>query len=140
MAARTRSLLSRTAVSGRPTSVTFSNPLDAEAFDESLVTISPELSNGKLFVVDKTLRIEGQARGRTTYHITLRAGIQDQYGQTLGEDQTVTIEDVYEPYLLQLGFLARTPRGRIATLAAYRHLGVAPPQAAGGPPDIGALP
>lgn len=39
-----------------------------------------------------------------------------------GEDAT-TIEDVYEPYLLQLGFLLRTPRGRIATPAAYEHLG-----------------
>ncbi len=35
-----------------------------------------------------------------------------------------TVEDVYEPYLLQLGFLARTPRGRIATRLAYEHLGV----------------
>jgi len=39
-----------------------------------------------------------------------------------GEDQ-VTIEDIVEPYLLQLGFLAKTPRGRIATVAAYEHLG-----------------
>lgn len=36
-------------------------------------------------------------------------------------------EDVIEPYLIQQGYLQRTPRGRIATLAAYRHLGVAPP-------------
>ena len=36
------------------------------------------------------------------------------------------IEDIIEPYLIQQGFLQRTPRGRIATLAAYRHLGVAP--------------
>lgn len=35
-----------------------------------------------------------------------------------------TIEDVYEPYLMQLGFLQRTPRGRVATEAAYRHLGI----------------
>ena len=35
-----------------------------------------------------------------------------------------TIEEIYEPYLLQLGFLARTPRGRIATKSAYEHLGV----------------
>jgi holliday junction DNA helicase RuvB len=41
----------------------------------------------------------------------------------VGED-TGTIEDVYEPYLLQIGFLQRTPRGRIATEAAYRHLGL----------------
>lgn len=38
-------------------------------------------------------------------------------------EEPVTIEDVYEPYLMQLGFLARTPRGRCATPAAYEHLG-----------------
>jgi Holliday junction DNA helicase RuvB len=40
-------------------------------------------------------------------------------------EETETVEDVYEPYLLQLGFLQRTPRGRVATPRAYRHLGVA---------------
>ena len=35
-----------------------------------------------------------------------------------------TIEDVYEPYLMQLGFLGRTPRGRVATKLAYEHLGI----------------
>lgn len=43
-----------------------------------------------------------------------------------GED-SVTIEDVYEPYLLQLGYIARTPRGRIAMRGAYEHLGKMPP-------------
>jgi len=42
-----------------------------------------------------------------------------------------TIEDVYEPYLLQQGFLMRTPRGRVATEAAYRHLGLEPVGASG---------
>ena len=46
----------------------------------------------------------------------------DTLAATIGEDAT-TIEDVYEPYLLQLGFIARTPRGRIATELAYKHLG-----------------
>ena len=39
-----------------------------------------------------------------------------------------TVEDVYEPYLLQEGLIARTPRGRIATARAYRHLGLEPPR------------
>ncbi|GAC1318808.1 MAG: Holliday junction branch migration DNA helicase RuvB [Thermoleophilaceae bacterium] len=39
-----------------------------------------------------------------------------------------TIEDVYEPYLLQRGFLKRTPRGRMATAAAFEHLGLRPPE------------
>ena len=42
---------------------------------------------------------------------------------TVGEDAT-TIEDVYEPYLLQIGFLSRTPRGRCITASACRHLGI----------------
>ena len=44
-----------------------------------------------------------------------------------------TIEDVYEPYLLQEGLLKRTPRGRVATPRAYRHLGLAPPAEIGHP-------
>ncbi|KJH69824.1 Holliday junction branch migration DNA helicase RuvB [Aliterella atlantica] len=43
-----------------------------------------------------------------------------------GED-TQTIEEVYEPYLMQIGYLNRTPRGRVATAAAYKHLGFTPP-------------
>lgn len=41
---------------------------------------------------------------------------------TLGEEVT-TIEDVYEPYLIQIGFITRTPRGRMAMPEAYKHLG-----------------
>ncbi len=54
----------------------------------------------------------------------------DNVAAAIGEERD-TIEDVIEPYLIQQGFLQRTPRGRIATLAAFRHLGVTPPQAAG---------
>jgi len=52
----------------------------------------------------------------------------DNIAASIGEESG-TIEDVIEPYLIQQGFLQRTPRGRVATLAAYRHLGVAAPQA-----------
>ena len=41
-------------------------------------------------------------------------------------EESVTIEDVYEPYLMQIGFLSRTPRGRCATALAYEHLGMKP--------------
>jgi len=41
-----------------------------------------------------------------------------------------TIEDVYEPYLMQLGFIRRTPRGRVATESAFAHIGVTPPEGA----------
>ncbi len=45
-------------------------------------------------------------------------------------EEAVTLEDVYEPYLLQLGFINRTPRGRCATAGAYKHLGIAVPDGA----------
>ncbi|MBE7052812.1 MAG: Holliday junction branch migration DNA helicase RuvB [Ruminococcaceae bacterium] len=47
----------------------------------------------------------------------------DTLAATIGEDAN-TIEDVYEPYLLQLGFINRTPRGRVVTKAAYEHFGI----------------
>ena len=50
----------------------------------------------------------------------------DTLAATTGED-AITIEDVYEPYLLQLGFIMRTPRGRVCTPRAYSHLGYAAP-------------
>jgi Holliday junction DNA helicase RuvB len=51
----------------------------------------------------------------------------DNVAAAIGEEPG-TIEDVIEPYLIQQGYLQRTPRGRIATLAAYRHLGITPPK------------
>lgn len=50
----------------------------------------------------------------------------DTLAAAIGEE-AVTIEDVIEPYLMQIGFLNRTPRGRCVTPAAYRHLGLTPP-------------
>ncbi len=47
----------------------------------------------------------------------------DTLAASIGEDSG-TIEDVYEPYLLQIGFINRTPRGRVATRSAYRHFGI----------------
>ncbi len=48
---------------------------------------------------------------------------------TVGEE-AITLEDVYEPYLMQIGFLSRTPRGRCVTAPAYHHLGLRPPEPA----------
>lgn len=51
----------------------------------------------------------------------------DTLAASIGEER-VTIEDVYEPYLLQIGFIQRTPRGRVATHSAYEHFGYEYPQ------------
>ena len=50
----------------------------------------------------------------------------DTLAATINED-TVTLEDMYEPYLMQQGFLTRTPRGRCVTQKAYEHLGISVP-------------
>ncbi len=50
----------------------------------------------------------------------------------MGEDRG-TLEDLYEPYLIQEGFLQRTPRGRVAAPKAYAHLGLEPPRGANRP-------
>jgi Holliday junction DNA helicase RuvB len=57
------------------------------------------------------------------------AGIQA-LAAAVGEDRG-TLEDLFEPFLLQMGFLQRTPRGRVATRRAYEHLGYPPPGGAG---------
>jgi Holliday junction DNA helicase RuvB len=69
-------------------------------------------------------------------HKMIRAIIQNFQGGPVGLDtiaatigeESQTIEDVYEPYLLQIGFLQRTPRGRAVTPFAYKHLGLQPPE------------
>ena len=70
-------------------------------------------------------------------HAILRAIIERFSGGPVGlstlaaavGEEPDTVEDVVEPYLLQLGFLQRTPRGRVATARAYAHLGVDRPRA-----------
>jgi holliday junction DNA helicase RuvB len=52
-------------------------------------------------------------------------------------EQTETVEDVYEPFLIQQGLIARTPRGRVAMPAAFEHLGLKPPKRAGHPDLFG---
>lgn len=77
------------------------------------------------------LKVDKLGLDETDYHL-LRAIIEkfnggpvgiDALASSIGEEAT-TIEDVYEPYLLQNGFLKRTNRGRMATEKAYQHLGI----------------
>jgi Holliday junction DNA helicase RuvB len=88
-------------------------------------------------IVSKTLDMLGiDPRGLDDMDRTILKTIIDKFeggpvglstlGASIGEE-TETLEEVYEPYLIQLGFLKRTPRGRQATANAYRHLGLIPP-------------
>ena len=73
-------------------------------------------------------------------HRMLRSIIENYRGGPVGletlaatiNEEAVTLEDVYEPYLMQMGFLTRTPRGRCVTRRAYEHLGLTPPDGAAG--------
>ena len=73
-------------------------------------------------------------------HRMLRSIIENYRGGPVGletlaatiNEEAVTLEDVYEPYLMQLGFLTRTPRGRCVTPKAYQHLGLSVPGESGG--------
>jgi Holliday junction DNA helicase RuvB len=51
-------------------------------------------------------------------------------------EEVETVEEVAEPFLVRAGLLARTPRGRVATPAAWQHLGMAPPQSGFGGPTL----
>jgi holliday junction DNA helicase RuvB len=59
----------------------------------------------------------------------------DNLAAAVGEERD-TLEDVVEPYLIQQGMLQRTPRGRVASVAAYRHFGRVEPRAAGAVGDL----
>ena len=61
----------------------------------------------------------------------------DSLAAAVGEERD-TIEDVIEPFLIQQGFLQRTPRGRVATLMAYRHCGMPVPSGALAPGTLSA--
>ncbi len=82
------------------------------------------------YALDK-LKVDKEGLDETDYNL-LKAIIErfnggpvgiEAISSSIGEEQT-TIEDVYEPYLLQNGFLKRTPRGRMVTEKAYEHLGI----------------
>ena len=76
-------------------------------------------------------------------HMVLRSIIDKFDGGPVGvetlaaatSEEADTIMDVYEPYLLQIGFLDRTRRGRVATRRAYEHMGTPYPAAEAGPPQ-----
>ncbi len=74
-----------------PWYVNFSNAINMDAFDASMVVFDPELPGAKLDVYGSTLSIQGRSQGRTTYDITLKAGLPDIYDQTLAEDVTVSV-------------------------------------------------
>ncbi|NLB90736.1 MAG: Holliday junction branch migration DNA helicase RuvB, partial [Clostridiales bacterium] len=87
--------------------------------------ITYQVAKGGMDMLDvDELGLDRVDRGMLTTMIDIFGGGPvglDTLAATTGED-AITIEDVYEPYLLQLGFLMRTPRGRVCTSLAYEHM------------------
>ena len=77
---------------GTPFYLEFSNALDPEAFDASLVTIDPEIPGARIGVSGHEISIQGLTKGRTTYDITVDAALTDVFGQTLDDDVTASID------------------------------------------------
>jgi len=70
--------------------ITFSNRLNSAAIQQSSVRIEPQISGLKINLYSNPLHIEGSKKARTTYKVTLDKSITDEFGQTLGTDQTIT--------------------------------------------------
>lgn len=72
-----------------PFDIYFNNPIDLETFSEEMIRIEPELPGAVVRPSYNTLTIQGMTQGRTTYSVTIDGNLQDSFGQTLGQDETV---------------------------------------------------
>jgi uncharacterized protein YfaS (alpha-2-macroglobulin family) len=77
---------------GTPWVIEFNNSLDLKAFDKAQIRVTPELPGMKVNNYGNWTNIEGASKGRTVYTVTLDASIRDVYGQTLGENKTLTFK------------------------------------------------
>src|SRR5262249_50558218 len=75
---------------GTPWTIEFNNQLDAQVFDKAQIRVMPELPGLRVNAYGNGINIEGASKGRTIYTVTLDAAIRDVYGQTLGENKTLT--------------------------------------------------
>jgi len=75
-----------------PWTIRFTNPLDEEAFDPASISIAPELPDLEITAIGSTVTVRGESAGRTTYKITVRAGVRDIFGQVLEKDATLTLK------------------------------------------------
>ena len=75
-----------------PFTIRFNNPIDQDAFSQSLVTAEPEIPGMDVDLFGANMIVQGATQGRTTYEVTLSGEIRDIFGQTLGEDVTLSFE------------------------------------------------
>jgi uncharacterized protein YfaS (alpha-2-macroglobulin family) len=70
-----------------PLFIRFNNPIDLDSYQDSMVSIEPELPNASVNIYGNTINIQGNTQGRTIYRVTVDGSIKDQFGQTLGKDE-----------------------------------------------------
>ena len=75
-----------------PFHIRFDNPLDERSFSADMVNVAPDLPGLRTTINGNVLTIHGRSRGRTTYKVTLNRDIRDRFGQTLGQDKTVSFK------------------------------------------------
>ena len=73
-----------------PFYIQFNNPIDTAVYDESMIQISPELPGAKVNIYGYEMEIQGLSAGRTEYTVRVNGELQDIFGQTLGDDETLT--------------------------------------------------
>ncbi len=71
-------------------SIRFNNPLDADKFDESMITVSPEIPGLRVLQNHSYVTLQGATKARTTYKVTISSKVPDAFGQTLGKDAVHT--------------------------------------------------
>ncbi len=86
---------------GAPFTIQFSNALDPELFSADLISIEPEIAGLQVNVFGSTIELFGATVGRTTYEVTLDGALQDVFGQSLGDDETVEFDVGSAPPSLQ---------------------------------------
>jgi uncharacterized protein YfaS (alpha-2-macroglobulin family) len=93
-----------------PFFIRFNNPINVDSYDDSMLTISPELPGATVNIFGNTINIHGASEGQTTYRITVSGDIQDMFGQKLGRDETLSFRvGSAEPVLIG-------PEGLLVTL------------------------
>ena len=75
-----------------PFSIRFNNPIDPNVYQENMLVVEPEIPGVVVNIYGNTVEIQGATQGQTTYKVTVDGDIQDIYGQTLGEDATLTFK------------------------------------------------
>ncbi len=102
---------------GSPLMVRFNNPLDEKNFDAESIRVSPELARMRSQVQHNNLNVMGNTLGRTTYTMTVPAGLKDRFGQTFGEDKDLTfrIGKAYPRLFGGQGLTVADPQAKSAT-------------------------